>query len=70
MFKYTDSTAGAEMFMSCEKRYPTDTYLRFTNNLDYAMLEETANLARVDMQFLEQLLAFSHWTYQVVLSIN
>jgi hypothetical protein len=61
-----DATSGERVFMACEKSYPTGfQYLRFTNNMDYTMLEETAKLKGVDVAFIAQLFAFSHWTYQV-----
>lgn len=51
--------------MTSEWRYHIGSeFHRFTNNINYAMLEETANMTGVDVEFLEQLLAFSHWTYQ------
>jgi hypothetical protein len=33
--------------------------------MDYSMLEQKARLNGVDMAFVRQLMAFSHWTYQV-----
>jgi hypothetical protein len=33
--------------------------------MDYSMLEQTAKLKGVDVAFIDQLMAFSHWTYQV-----
>jgi hypothetical protein len=52
--------------MTYEKRYPAGSqYLRFTNNTDYSMLEVTARLQGVDVAFVRQLIAFSHWTYMV-----
>lgn len=52
--------------MSCERRYLTGyEYLRFTNNLDYEMLKMTANLKGINVEFVKQLIAFSHWSFQV-----
>lgn len=54
------------IYMTSEWRYHIGSeFHRFTNNINYAMLEETANMTGVDVEFLKQLLAFSHWTYQV-----
>lgn len=54
------------IYISCERRYQIGfDYLRFTNNVDYSMLEITANLKGVNVEFVKQLIAFSHWTFQV-----
>ena len=51
--------------MTCELRFPFGSnFLRFTNNINYAMLDMTAKLNGVDVELLKQLIAFSHWTYQ------
>ena len=56
--------------MSSEQRYPDGyDYLRFTNNAGYEMLEMTAILKGVDLEFVRQLVALSHWTYQVTTSV-
>uniref|UniRef100_A0A914Z546 Alpha-type protein kinase domain-containing protein n=1 Tax=Panagrolaimus superbus TaxID=310955 RepID=A0A914Z546_9BILA len=39
-------------------------FIRFTNNTDYGMLEETARKKGIDVDFVKILMAFSHWTYQ------
>uniref|UniRef100_A0AC35F058 Alpha-type protein kinase domain-containing protein n=1 Tax=Panagrolaimus sp. PS1159 TaxID=55785 RepID=A0AC35F058_9BILA len=52
-------------FMSCEKQYSAENeFIRFTNNTDYGMLEETARKKGIDVDFVKMLMAFSHWTYQ------
>lgn len=58
-------------FMSCEKQYSEkNEFIRFTNNTDYGMLEETAQKKGIDVDFVKILMAFSHWTYQVCLNFD
>ena len=65
MLSYVDEHK-MRVYMSCERRYPMgDDYIHFTNNVDYAIHETTANLKGVDMKSVEHLIAFSHWTFQV-----
>ncbi|KAI1707811.1 alpha-kinase family domain-containing protein [Ditylenchus destructor] len=57
---------GENRYMSCERRYGTDCkYLRFSNNADYEMLESTCKVNNLNFDIVEQLMAFSHWTYQI-----
>ncbi|KAI1695649.1 alpha-kinase family domain-containing protein [Ditylenchus destructor] len=57
---------GENRYMSCERRYGTDCkYLRFSNNADYEMLESTCKVNNLNFEIVEQLMAFSHWTYQI-----
>jgi hypothetical protein len=66
LLSFVDPETKERVYMCCEKRYPPGhDYLRFTNNMDYSMLKMTAELKGVDVAFIEQLMAFSHWTYQV-----
>uniref|UniRef100_A0A914CDW0 Alpha-type protein kinase domain-containing protein n=1 Tax=Acrobeloides nanus TaxID=290746 RepID=A0A914CDW0_9BILA len=59
------SSAKNLRMMSCERRYSKDDkFLRFTNNTDYGMLESTAKKYGVDLEFVDLLMSFSHWTYQ------
>ncbi|KAI1701993.1 alpha-kinase family domain-containing protein [Ditylenchus destructor] len=52
--------------MSCERRYGSDTkFLRFSNNADYEMLECTCKVNNLNFAVIEQLMAFSHWTFQI-----
>ena len=51
--------------MAYEKRYSReDEFLRFTNNTDYEMMESMIKQYGVDPEFLDLLIAFSHWTYE------
>ena len=62
---FTDSN-GAKRYMSVECRYKKeDKFIRFTNNVNYALLQYKAAELGVDMEFVELLMAFSHWTYEV-----
>ncbi|KAI1696525.1 alpha-kinase family domain-containing protein [Ditylenchus destructor] len=57
---------GEKRYMSCERRYGADCkYLRFSNNADYEMLECTCQVNNLKFDVVEQLMAFSHWTYQI-----
>ena len=57
---------GDCVYMSCEERYPKGyDFLHFTDNLNYSMIEETANAKGINVVFIEQINAFSHWTFQV-----
>ena len=53
-------------YMSCERRFTgAFEYVRFSNNADYEMLECTAVVKGIRIEFVESLMAFSHWTYHV-----
>ncbi|KAI1695514.1 alpha-kinase family domain-containing protein [Ditylenchus destructor] len=57
---------GENRYMSCERRYGSDSkFLRFSNNADYAMLETTCKVHNLKFDVVELLMAFSHWTYQI-----
>ncbi|KAI1690418.1 alpha-kinase family domain-containing protein [Ditylenchus destructor] len=57
---------GENRYMSCERRYGKDSkFLRFSNNADYEMLEVTCKVKGLNFEIVEQLMAFSHWTYEV-----
>ncbi|GMT16702.1 hypothetical protein PFISCL1PPCAC_7999, partial [Pristionchus fissidentatus] len=52
-------------FMSCERCFaPTDKFVRFSNNAGYQLMEDKALKAGVDMEFVQLVIAFSHWTYK------
>jgi hypothetical protein len=53
-------------YMSCEKRYAKEAkFIRFSNNVDYTILESKATSLGVSMEYVQLLMAFSHWTYKV-----
>ncbi|KAI1694550.1 alpha-kinase family domain-containing protein [Ditylenchus destructor] len=57
---------GENRYMSCERRYGNDCkFLRFSNNADYEMLESTCKINDLNVDIVEILMAFSHWTYEV-----
>ncbi|KAI1699718.1 alpha-kinase family domain-containing protein [Ditylenchus destructor] len=57
---------GENRYLSCERRYGSDSkFLRFSNNADYEMLESTCKVNDLNFDIVEQLMAFSHWTYQI-----
>ena len=61
-----DSNGAIIRYMSVERRYKKDDkFIRFTNNVNYALLQHKAAELGVGMQFVELLMAFSHWTYEV-----
>lgn len=39
-------------------------YVKFTNNCAYKMLKETAEKNGISMEYVDVMMAFSHWTYQ------
>ncbi|KAI1706337.1 alpha-kinase family domain-containing protein [Ditylenchus destructor] len=57
---------GENRYMSCERRYRHDSkFFRFSNNAGYEMHESTCKLNNLNVDIIELLMAFSHWTYQI-----
>ena len=62
----TETVRGKVRFMSCERLFSgTDDFLRFSNNTDYGMLESNAKDKGIDIAYVQLLMAFSHWTYEI-----
>ena len=52
--------------MTCEDRFKdNDKFIRFTNNVDYTIMEEKATELGVPLEYVDLLMCFSHWTYKV-----
>ena len=50
--------------MTCERQFHEgDKFIRFSNNAGYSLLEERARECGVDLQYVQMVLAFCHWTY-------
>lgn len=43
-----------------------EKFICFSNNADYSLLEERALECGLDSQYVQMLLAFSHWTHEVI----
>lgn len=57
-------------FMSCERRYSeNDSFIKFTNNTSYQILESKAKELGIDAEFIQLLMAFSHYTYKVIVGL-
>lgn len=58
--------AKGRRYMSCERRFTgAFEYMRFSNNVNYEMLESTAATKGINMEDVQLLMAFSHWTHHV-----
>ena len=56
----------AKRYMTCEKEFsPDSTFIRFSNNAGFAVLKDKAKSLGVDSDFVDMVMAFSHWTYWV-----
>jgi hypothetical protein len=51
--------------MACEKRFSEeDKFIRFSNNVNYSIVKDKAIALGVPLEYVELLMAFSHWSYQ------
>ncbi|KAI6185083.1 hypothetical protein M3Y97_00666700 [Aphelenchoides bicaudatus] len=58
--------SGQNRYLACEKRFASDArFIRFTNNVNYTILESKARELNVPLDYVELLMAFSHWTYKI-----
>jgi len=55
---------GSFRYMTCEDRFAhEDKFIRFSNNVDYQIMEEQAVENRIPMDYIDLLMSFSHWTH-------
>ena len=53
-----------ERLMTSESKFVSEiNFFRFQNNAGYAALDEKAKKAGIDPQYVDLVMAFSHWTY-------
>jgi len=56
---------GTSRYMTCEDRFEAEAkFVRFSNNTGYQISEEEAKEHEISMEYVELLMAFSHWTYK------